>query len=141
MEIVEVVDRESLKAHLGTLPKMPRLRTALWIASRSATRVSPFTIKFLLGRASEKNAPTTPSLLFAALWLVATNVMAMIPSKDNLWQRAYLLIAVGIPLLGWLTYQNGPWVGLLALAAGMSVLRWPVIYLTRWAKRVVGRYG
>ena len=83
----------------------------------------------------------TPSLLCAALWLVAANVMAMIPSKDNLWQRAYLLIAVGIPLLGWLTYQNGPWVGLLALAAGMSVLCWPVIYLTRWAKRVVGRYG
>ncbi|MDG1520495.1 MAG: DUF2484 family protein, partial [Yoonia sp.] len=42
-------------------------------------------------------------MLFAALWLVAANVMAMIPSKDNLWQRAYLLIAVGIPLLGWLT--------------------------------------
>jgi hypothetical protein len=90
VEIAEVIDRESLKAHLGTLPKMPRLRTALWIASRSATRVSPFAIKFLLGRASEK---------------------------------------------------NGAWVGLLALAAGMSVLRWPVIFLTRWAKRVVGRYG
>ena len=83
----------------------------------------------------------TPSLLCAALWLVAANLMAMIPSKDNLWQRAYLLIAVGIPLLGWVTYQNGAWVGLLALAAGMSVLRWPVIYLTRCAKRVVGRYG
>ncbi len=83
----------------------------------------------------------TPSLLCAALWLLAANVMAMIPSKDNLWQRAYLLIAVGIPLLGWVTYQNGPWVGLLVMAAGASVLRWPVIYLTRWIKRLAGRHG
>lgn len=81
------------------------------------------------------------SLICAAIWLVAANVMALIPSKDNLWQRAYLLIAVGIPLLGWLTYQNGPWVALLALAAGMSVLRWPVVYLFKWAKRMVGRDG
>lgn len=79
------------------------------------------------------------SLLCAALWLVAANVMALIPSKDNLWQRAYLLIAIGIPLLGWVTYENGPWAGLITLAAGMSVLRWPVVYLVRWAKRLVRR--
>ena len=76
----------------------------------------------------------TPSLICAAVWLVAANVMAMIPSHDNLWQRAYFLIAVGVPLLGWVTYQNGPLIGLLTLAAGMSVLRWPVVYLTRWVK-------
>jgi hypothetical protein len=83
----------------------------------------------------------TPSLLCAALWLVAANVMAMIPSKDNLWQRAYLLIAGGHSAVGLGDLSKRAWVGLLALAAGMSVLRWPVIYLTRWAKRVVGRYG
>ncbi|MCO4846539.1 MAG: DUF2484 family protein [Yoonia sp.] len=83
----------------------------------------------------------TPSLICAALWLLAANVMAMIPSKDNLWQRAYLLIAVGIPLLGWVTYQNGLWIGLIALVAGMSVLRWPLVYLIRWAKRLVGLNG
>jgi len=83
----------------------------------------------------------TPSLICAALWLLAANVMAMIPSRDNLWQRAYLLIAVGIPLLIWVTVQNGYWVGLIALIAGMSMLRWPVMYLARWAKRVVGRNG
>ena len=74
----------------------------------------------------------TPSLVFACVWLVAANVLAMIPSKDNLWFRAYVLIGVGIPLLGWVTMQNGPWIGLIVLAAGASVLRWPVIYLTRW---------
>ena len=59
----------------------------------------------------------------------------MIPSNDNLWRRAYVLIAVGVPLLGWVTYENGPWIGLICLAAGVSVLRWPVRYLARWMKR------
>ena len=83
----------------------------------------------------------TLSLICAALWLVVANVMAMIPSKDNLWQRAYLLMAVGISLLGWVVYQNGLWIGLIALVAGMSVLRWPVVYLTRRVKRLVWRDG
>ncbi|UWR08243.1 MULTISPECIES: DUF2484 family protein [Ruegeria] len=75
------------------------------------------------------------SIALAALWGVAANVLAMIPSKDNHWTRAYALIAVGIPILGYVTYENGPWVGLFVLAAGMSVLRWPVIYLGRWLRR------
>ena len=74
------------------------------------------------------------SIALAALWGIAANVLAMIPSKDNHWTRAYALIAVGIPILGYVTLQNGPWIGLLVLAMGMSVLRWPVIYLTRWTK-------
>lgn len=76
------------------------------------------------------------SIALAGLWGVAANVLAMIPSKDNHWTRAYVLIAVGIPILGFVTYQNGPWVGLLVLTAGMSVLRWPVIYLGRWMRRM-----
>lgn len=76
----------------------------------------------------------TTSLICAAVWMVAANVMALIPSSDNLWARAYVLIAIGVPLLGWVTYQNGPLIGVLVLAAGMSVLRWPVIYLMRWLK-------
>lgn len=74
------------------------------------------------------------SIALAGLWGVVANVLAMIPSKDNHWRRAYFLIAFGVPILGYVTYQNGPWIGLLVLAAGMSVLRWPVIYLTRWTK-------
>lgn len=75
------------------------------------------------------------SLALAALWGLAANLLAMIPSKDNHWTRAYFLIAVGIPILGYVTYENGPWIGLLILAAGMSMLRWPVIYLGRWVRR------
>jgi len=76
----------------------------------------------------------TPSLILACVWLVTANVLAMIPSKDNLWSRAYMLIGAGIPILGWVTIQNGPWIALIVLAAGASVLRWPVIYLTRWVR-------
>ena len=80
----------------------------------------------------------TPSLILALVWLLAANILALIPSRDNHWTRAYVLIAVGVPLLGWVVLQNGPWVGLLCLAAAASVLRWPVIYLWRWVKRRLG---
>ncbi len=72
------------------------------------------------------------SLILTCVWGVLANVLAMIPSKDNFWRRAYFLIIIGVPIVGYATYQHGPWVGLLILAAGMSVLRWPVIYLGRW---------
>ncbi len=77
----------------------------------------------------------TLSLILAAAWAVVANLLAMTPSKDNHWRNAYVLIAVGIPLLGFVTYENGPWVGLIVLAGAMSVLRWPVIYLARWLRR------
>ncbi len=78
------------------------------------------------------------SLVFALIWLIAANMLAMLPSRDNHWRRAYVLIAIGIPLLGWLTWENGPWIGLVALAAGVSILRWPVRYAGRWMRRRLG---
>lgn len=74
----------------------------------------------------------TYSLILAAAWALLANVLAILPSKDNHWRRAYFLIAAGIPILGYVAYENGPWWGLAVLCAGMSVLRWPVIYLGRW---------
>lgn len=79
----------------------------------------------------------TISLICAFVWFIAANVLALLPSNDNHWRRAYFLIAVGVPLLGWVTYQNGPIVGLIALVAGASVLRWPVIYLSRWMRKIL----
>lgn len=76
----------------------------------------------------------TLSLTLACLWAVAANVIAMLPSRDNHWSYAYGLIAVGIPIVGFVTWQHGPWIGLLIMVAGMSILRWPVIYLSRWIK-------
>lgn len=78
------------------------------------------------------------SLALCALWLIAANVIAMFPSKDYHWRAAYVLIAIGVPLLGWVTYTSGPIVGMVILAAAASVLRWPVIYLWRWLRRQVG---
>lgn len=75
------------------------------------------------------------SLILAFLWMIVANVLALLPSRDHHWRRAYVLIALGVPLVGYVTAQNGPLVGLLVLAAGASVLRWPVIYLGRWLRR------
>ena len=81
----------------------------------------------------------TLSLILACVWAILANILAMLPSKDNYWRRAYLLIALGVPLLGYVTYENGPWWGLAVLFAGMSVLRWPLIYLGRWLSGLFGK--
>ena len=80
------------------------------------------------------------SLILACVWAVLANLLAMVPSKDNHWRRAYFLIAVGVPILGYVTYENGPLWGFLVLLAGMSMLRWPVIYLGRWIKGLEQRH-
>ncbi len=77
----------------------------------------------------------SPSLVLAFLWIVLANVIAMFPSRRNHWPAAYGLTVIGVPLLGWVTYQNGPFVGLLALVAGASILRWPLIRLGRRMRR------
>jgi len=76
----------------------------------------------------------TISLTLAFIWVIIANISAMIPSKDNYWTRAYMLIGVGVPLLGYVTYENGPVWGLIFLAAGTSMLRWPVVHFGRWIK-------
>jgi hypothetical protein len=40
-----------------------------------------------------------------------------------------------IPLSGFVTYDSAPIAGLIQLAAGMCVWRWPVVTLTRWPRR------
>ncbi|MDT8854162.1 DUF2484 family protein [Paracoccaceae bacterium Fryx2] len=76
----------------------------------------------------------TPALGVAFLWLIIANVIAMFPSRDQHWTSAYILIVVGIPILGWVTYDHGPIWGMAILAFGASVLRWPLIYLWRWIR-------
>ena len=70
------------------------------------------------------------------LWLIAANVIAIFPSRDHHWRNAYRLIGVGVPILGWITWVDGPLPGLLFLAGGASILRWPLIHLARWVKRL-----
>jgi hypothetical protein len=77
-------------------------------------------------------------LALCLIWLIAANVIAMFPSRDYHWRAAYVLIALGVPLLGWVTYVHGPIVGMLVLGAGASILRWPVVYFWRWLRRQLG---
>ena len=81
----------------------------------------------------------TLSLILACVWALVANVIAMFPSRDYHWRAAYLLIATGIPLLGYVTFQNGPIAGVLVMLAGASILRWPILYLARWVRRVATR--
>ena len=77
------------------------------------------------------------SLLAGLLWLIVANLIAMFPSKDYHWRNAYVLITVGIPILGWITWGHGPILGLIFLFGGASVLRWPVWYLWKWLRESV----
>ncbi|WP_296425205.1 DUF2484 family protein [Yoonia sp.] len=79
------------------------------------------------------------SLGVICLWVVLAFVMQAIPSNDNHWRRAYVLIAVGLPLLVWVTWRDGVWAGALALVVGGLVLRWPLLYFWRWLRRTVAR--
>ena len=81
----------------------------------------------------------TLSIILACLWVVAACVIAMFPSRRHHWPAAYFLIAVGIPILIYVFVDSGFWAGMLALVAGVSVLRWPVRYLFRWVCRQFGR--
>jgi hypothetical protein len=78
------------------------------------------------------------AIVSALVWLIAANLIAMLPSRDQHWTNAYVLIAIGIPLAGWVTFLHGPIPGMVFLAAGASVLRWPLIYLWRWVRAKSG---
>ncbi|SFL94505.1 DUF2484 family protein [Shimia aestuarii] len=80
----------------------------------------------------------TISMILALLWLLAANLRAMFPSRDNLWKFAYVMIAIGIPILIGVAIQNGIWMALLILFMAGWVMRWPVIYLVRWVRKRVG---
>jgi Ca2+/H+ antiporter len=81
----------------------------------------------------------THSLIAISLWVVLAFVMAAIPSNDNHWRRAYVLIAIGLPLLAWVAWQAGPLAGMVGPVVGGLVLRWPVLYLWRWLRRIALR--
>lgn len=81
------------------------------------------------------------SIALACLWMISANLLAMLPSRDNYWTRAYWLMGIGVPLLGFICWENGPWLTLLVMAAGLSMLRWPVVYLMRWIRHRLGGQG
>lgn len=78
----------------------------------------------------------TLSLVLACVWALLATGIAVLPRRTH-WPGAVVLIATGIPLVGYVTWENGPFLGLLVLAAGVSVLRWPLLFLGRWVLRLV----
>ena len=79
------------------------------------------------------------SLSAAACWVVLAAVLATIPSNDNHWRRAYVLMVVGAPILVWVYWENGVWMGLACTVAVGSVFRWPLRYAFAWIKNKVAR--
>ena len=75
----------------------------------------------------------------ACLWLIVANVIAMFPSRDHHWRNAYVLIAVGLPIVVWVGVSVGWLLAVVFAGAGASVLRWPVIFLGRWLRRIASR--
>lgn len=80
----------------------------------------------------------TLALVAGLIWLIAANVLGMLPSRDQHWSNAYRLIAVGLPILIWIAVAKGlVWAALFLLAAA-SVLRWPLVHVWRWMKTRFG---
>ena len=75
------------------------------------------------------------SISAAACWVVLAAVLAAIPSNDNHWRRAYALMALDLPILVWVFWENGLWVGLVCLVGFASFLRWPVRFAWAWLRR------
>ncbi|PWK60512.1 DUF2484 family protein [Roseicyclus mahoneyensis] len=74
------------------------------------------------------------AIVLLCLWVIAACIAGMTPQRYH-WPAAWVLIGTGIPLLGLLTLSMGPVWGLIALAAGVSILRWPIL---RAGQRLAG---
>ena len=64
------------------------------------------------------------SLLVAGLWLLLAWGAKGAPSRIR-WAVALVMTATGIPLLGFVTMDAGPIAGLVCLALGALLIRWP----------------
>jgi hypothetical protein len=73
-------------------------------------------------------------LVLACLWGICATLVAVGPRRFH-WPAAVVLIVLGVPLLGWITYVHGLIIGILALMGAMSVLRWPLIFVLRGLRR------
>lgn len=77
-------------------------------------------------------------LILACLWALAACLIGMGPRRYH-WPAAWVLIATGIPILGYVTLILGPVWGLICMAAGASVLRWPILIAGRRVLRLQDR--
>lgn len=76
-------------------------------------------------------------LVLGFLWVVAATIVAFLPMRMQVVFGFGLAISA-IILIGWLSVTVAPWVGVVALAAFVSMFRRPLVYLVR---RYFGRGG
>ncbi len=88
-------------AGLGLLAFLSMFRRPLLYLSRRALRLP-------VERPTRRTWRMTGSLVLACLWALAACLIAMLPSKDRHWRAAYALAALGVPLVGWVTWQMVP---------------------------------
>jgi len=74
----------------------------------------------------------TASLFAACLWAIAATVTALLPMRLQFPPGVTLLI-LAPPLLVWIGFSNGFWVGLLGALGFLSMFRRPLIYFGRKA--------
>lgn len=78
------------------------------------------------------------AIILALVWAVVASACGFLPRRMH-WPAAWVLIVTGIPILGLVTWKVGPLAGLVALAAGASVLRWPLFRLGNWLRGLARR--
>lgn len=66
----------------------------------------------------------TLSLILALSWLVLAQATSRLRPAFRQRTAALALTICGIPLLGWVTTDAGPYIGLALLAAGVLSLHW-----------------
>ena len=74
--------------------------------------------------------PFGEPLVWIAAWVVVAGVLSSFPSKRKHWPLAYVLIALGLPILVW-AFADSLWTGMAGLAVGCLILRWPLRYALR----------
>jgi hypothetical protein len=78
----------------------------------------------------------TLSLILALIWLALAQATGVLRPASRQRAAAVALTVPGIPLLGWVTTDAGPYVALALLAAGALSLCWPLPGLARTARRI-----
>jgi len=68
----------------------------------------------------------TLSLTLALIWLAVAQATGLLRSAPRQRVADVVLTVLGIPLLGWVTTDAGPYIGLALLAAGALSLCWPL---------------
>lgn len=64
------------------------------------------------------------------VWMLAANLPLLLQGHRRR-AAGYALVPLGVPILGYVTWQAGPVWGLSLLAVGALMLRWPPLVLWR----------